>query len=472
MCAHRARRALAAGAIALSTVVVAAPARADTVTEWNGITANALVSVANQGAFALPHFAMVHGAMYDAVNAIDGRYQPYLVSPRARRWYSQDAAAATAAYRVLVDSDKPLVADPLALKAILDPLYAASLAAIPDGRAKQGGIDTGNAAAEAMIAARTNDGRFGQPGFPVGMLPGQWRPPLPPFTNDPGAWLKDVKPFLVRDSSQFAGRGPLRLTSRRYAREFDEVKSVGAVNSTTRTPDQTAASRFWGAANAIGTWSALFRDIAQKHGGTLADNARMFAMVYLTSADAAITTWAEKARHSFWRPITAIREAAGDGNPRTVADPAWLPLIPNPPYPDHPSGLSAFGGAAAGALQDFFGTDGIAFGTTNTANPLPVTRSYTSFSQAADEIVDARVWSGIHFRLADEVGVRIGRKVSRWRQQHYFRPARKHDHHGDRDDHGDRDHHGDRDDHGDRDRHGDRDDHGDRDRDDHDREED
>jgi hypothetical protein len=356
------------------------------------------------------------------VNAIDGRYEPYLAAPHALRWYSQDAAAATAAYRVLVDSRPPVVPpDQLpALAATLKPLYDASLAAIPDGQAKQGGIDTGNAAAEAMIAARTNDGRFGPFRFTIGALPGEWRPTLPAFVNDPGAWLKDVKPFLVRDSSQFGARGPLPLTSRRYARQFDEVKSLGAANSTTRTDDQTIAARFWGATNATGTWSSLLRSLAEQHTGTPAESARMFAMAYLTGADALITTWADKARYSFWRPITAIREADTDGNRRTVADTEWLPLIPNPPYPEHPSGLSALGGAVVDALQDYFGTDNMAFGTTNAVG---VSRSYTRFSQAIEEIIDARVWAGIHFRIADEQGAGTGRRVGHWRQLRFFRPA-------------------------------------------------
>ena len=187
-----------------------------------------------------------------------------------------------------------------------------------------------------MIAARTNDGRFGLFRFTVGSLPGQWRPVLPKFVNDPFAWVKDVKPFLIRSSSQFGGPPPYPLTSRRYAREFNEVKSLGALNSATRTQDETDAGRFWGATNAVATWSSLYRDIAQRYGRSLADNARMFAMLYLAGADTAITVWADKAKYSFWRPITAIHEAGTDGNPRTEADPNWLPLVNTPPYPEMP----------------------------------------------------------------------------------------------------------------------------------------
>jgi hypothetical protein len=377
---------------------------------------------------------MVHAAVYDAVNAIDRRYEPYLVAPKAKRWYSQDAAAATAAYRVLVDS-KPQVftlANQATLVASVTAQYVTSLAAIPPGRAKDGGIAAGNAAADAMIAARTDEGRFGPFRFAVGTLPGEWRPVLPAFVNDPFAWVKDVKPFLIRNSSQFGGPPPYPLTSRRYAKEFNEVKTLGAKNSTTRTQDQTDAGNFWGATNAVATWSSLYRDIAARYNRSLADNARVFAMLFLAGGDAAITIWTDKAKYSFWRPITAIREADTDGNPLTEADPTWLPLVNTPPYPEMPSRLSSLGGASARTLQDFFGTDHLAFGTKNAAG---ITRNYTSFSQAVDDIVGARVWSGIHFRHADEVGARIGRRVARF--QEFLFPRRAHDdHHHNHDDDG------------------------------------
>jgi hypothetical protein len=410
-----------AAVVVLSTMLLSAPARADTVTQWNQLATNALAGD-GQGSSAVVHLAIVHGAMYDAVNAIDRRYEPYLVEPPAQRWYSQDAAAATAAYRVLIDSQPPVVqpVHQAALVASAKSLYDAALAAIPPGPAKDGGIATGNAAAEAMIAARLNDGRFGPFRFSVGTLLGQWRPVLPLFVNDPFAWVKDVKPFLIQNSSQFSGQGPYPLTSRRYAKEFNEVKSLGALNSTTRTPDQTAAGRFWGATNAVATWSSLYRDIAQRYGGSLADNARMFAMVYLAGADTAITVWADKDKYSFWRPITAIREADTDGNRRTVADPDWLPLVNTPPYPEMPSGLSSLSGASARTLRDFFGTDHLAFGTTNA---IGITRNYTSFSQAENEVINARVWSGIHFRHADEQGATIGERIARWQQERFLQPA-------------------------------------------------
>jgi hypothetical protein len=395
-------------------LAVAAPARADTVTDWNLNATNALIVAAGQPPQAsVPHLAMVHGAVYDAVNAIDGGHEGYLISSRlATPSDSKHAAAATAAYRVLVH----LVP---AQQPALDAQYAASLAAIPDGSAKTRGIAVGDAAGAAMIAARTGDGRFGPYRFAVGSGPGVWKPVLPAFVNDPFAWLKDVKPFLVRSASQFRSRGPLALTSHEYAREFAEVESLGSATSTARTSDQTLAARYW-AENPPATWSRIFRILSAQQRLSLVENARLYAMLYVTAADALITVWDDKAQRSFWRPITAIREADSDSNRRTEPDAGWLPLIPSPPYPDHPSGHTALSGSIVATLQAFFRSDKLAWSDTNNAG---LERSFTRLSHAIDEVVDARVWSGIHFRTADEQGEHIGRQIARWRQRHFFRPT-------------------------------------------------
>jgi hypothetical protein len=238
--------------------------------------------------------------------------------------------------------------------------------------------------------------------------------------NDPFAWLKDVRPFMVESASQFRSDGPLPLTSSRYARELEEVKVMGSLNSTARSADQTHMARYW-AENPPATWSRVFRTISAQQGLSLVENARLFAMLYFSGADALITVWADKAHHLFWRPITAIREAESDGNPATTADPSWLPLIATPPYAEHASGHSALSGSFVATLQDFFGNDHVAWSDTTNGG---LTRSFTRFSQAIDEVVDARVWSGIHFRIADEQGAKIGRQVAKWREQHYFGPIR------------------------------------------------
>jgi hypothetical protein len=408
------RRGLGLLAACAAVLLLVASAHADTVTEWNLNATNALmVSAAQPPQVSVPHMAMVHGAVYDAVNAIDGGHEGYLISSRlGQPSNSKRAAAATAAHRVLVH----LVP---AQQATLDALYGASLAGVPDGPAKTGGIAVGEQAAAAMIAARANDGRFGSFRFAVGSQPGVWRPVLPAFVNDPAAWLKDVRPFLIEDPSQFRSKGPLELTSHRYAREFDEVKSLGSLTSTERTADQTHAARYW-AENPPATWSRIFRTLSAQQGLTLVENARLYAMLYMTAADALIAVWDDKAHWSFWRPITAIREAGGDGNPLTQPQGGWTPLIATPPYPEHPSGHTGLSGSIVKTLQQFFGTDSVGWTDTNNAG---LTRSFSSLSQAIDEIVDARVWSGIHFRTADVQGQRIGRHVASYRQGRYFRPV-------------------------------------------------
>jgi hypothetical protein len=406
-------RYIAAVLVALTAAAAPAVARADTVTQWNQNAANALyVTAAQPPNVSVLHMAMVQGAVYDAVNAIDGGHEGYLLTSRvATPTDSKDAAAATAAYKTLIWIVP-------AQHAALQALYDATLAGIPDGAAKTRGIAVGDAAAAAMIAARTADGRFGLFRFLSGSGPGVWKPVLPAFGSDPNAWVKDVKPFLIEHASQFRSKGPYKLKSPKYAREFNEVKSLGSLNSTTRTADQTAAALYW-APNPPRTWNRIINTISAAQGVSLVDNARLFAEIYLSLADTFIAVWDEKAHYSFWRPITAIREADTDSNKRTDPDPDWLPLVSNPPYPEHPSGHLGLSGTVCITLERFFGTDRISW--TDTLPGTTMTRSYTRLSDAVEEIVSVRVWSGIHFRNADEASVEIARDIAKYASKHYFR---------------------------------------------------
>jgi hypothetical protein len=422
MRATRLLRTVLGGVAVIAVLATPAFARADAVTDWNQVAAAALQSPgtaspsgAGQGAASTPHLAMVHAAVYDAVNAIDGCHKPYVSSPKAERWYSQDAAVAAAARQVLVNGGLGIPADRLS---VIQAAYDATLVAIPDGPAKAGGIATGEAAATALLAARAGDGRFGPFRFTEVFMPGQWRLVPPATVTDSGAWLKDVTPFVLRDADRFRGRPPHPLGSRAYATDFNEVKALGRVDSSTRTPEQTAAAQYWGTTNATATMASIIRSVADTQGGTLADHARLLASVYTNAADALIVTWRDKAQYSSWRPFHAIREAASDGNPATEADTAWTALIATPPYPEHPSGLSTFGGAVAATMQHFYRSDTATFSGTT---PGGVTRQFTSFSQLRDDIVEARIWSGVHFRFADTEGAEIGRRVAHWGSRHAFR---------------------------------------------------
>jgi hypothetical protein len=413
---------------ALCWMIAPALARADTVTDWNGYASTAIVANAGQPPpVAVLSFAMVQGAVYDAVNAIDRGHRPYLAEPAAAPSASKDAAAATAAFRVLV------ALFPVQ-QSTLQPLYDTSLGAVQDTPpgAKAAGIAAGEAAATAMLSARANDGRFG-PFIPViGTMPGAWRPTPPLFANDPAPWVGNVRPFLVPDVEMLRTNGPNDLRSRAYARDFNEIKQVGALNSTTRTSDETDAAIFW-QDHVFALWNRVFRTLATSRQLNIVDSARLFAAENLAAADAAIGCWNDKYHWNSWRPITAIREAASDGNRATEADPTWTPLfdpstpvatppaLVTPPFPEHPSGHNCAAGAIVRTLRYFFGTDTIAFSASS--NKSGTTRTFDRFSDALEENINARVWAGIHFRTADVQGVRLGKRVARYLHKHYLQPV-------------------------------------------------
>src|SRR6184192_1333004 len=418
--------------IAPALLALASPtvARADAVTDWNLIASNSIVVTAGQPPpVSVLHFAMVQGAVYDAVNAIDRGHQPYLVQPASNPTDSKEAATAAAAFRVLVG----LFPDQLGT---LQPQYNAYIAALPDNPpgSKAAGIAIGKATASAMLTARMNDGRFGPTPtpYPSPAPPGIWRPTPPDFLSDPAAWVGNVLPFIVPNVEMLRTDGPNALTSAEYAEDFNEVKELGSLTSTTRTPDQTDAAIFW-QDHAHALFNRIFRTLAASQNLNIVDSARLFAMENLAAADAAIGCWNDKYYWQFWRPITAIREADTDGNPDTQADPTWLPLfdpatpvcvlpsLVTPPFPDHPSGHACATGAFMHTLKNFFGTDKIAVSVFS--GKSCTTRSFERFSDMLSEVIDARVWAGIHFRTADTQGSVLGKKVAQYLKKHYFQPV-------------------------------------------------
>jgi hypothetical protein len=416
---------IVAAAVLATTAPVAA--RADAVTDWNMYANAAIFSTMPPPTAhaAVLSTAMVQGAVYDAVNAIAGGYRPYLASPPADPTYSQDAAAATAAFRVVAALVQPSQVPGLAA------LYEASLDAIADGPAKDGGIAVGEAAAATMLAARAHDGRNGPFTFVLGTDPGQWRRSPPSFGLDPTPWVGNVTPFLLPSADMLRSEGPNALTSDAYAEDFNEVKSLGSLTSTRRTADQTMAAIFWQAQPGA-LYGGLMRSLSTRFGLSTAENARLFAMASLAAADGAIACWNDKYYWNFWRPIDAIHEAASDGNPETEADPSWKPLfdpstptappLSTPPFPDHPSGHSCVSSATLNAMQEFFGTDKIAFDIVSSRFPSQP-RHFERFSDALKEVIDARVWGGIHFRTADAQGAVIGKKVAKWERKYFFLPV-------------------------------------------------
>src|SRR5437899_5869962 len=422
--------------IAPALVALASPpiACADAVTDWNLIASTAIVTTAGQPPpVSALSFAMVQGAVYDAVNAIDRGHQPYLFQPPSNPTDSKEAATATAAFRVLVGFDDLPGLFPTQ-QPTLQPQYDAYIAGLPDNPpgSRAAGVTIGDATARAMLTARLNDGRFGHSPTPYPVAPGIWRPTPPNYANDPAPWVGNVRPFLVPSAEMLRTDGPNALTSAAYVEDFNEVKDLGSLYSTTRTPDQTDAAIFW-QDHAHALFNRIFRALAASLNLNIVDSARLFAMENLAAADASIGCWNDKYYWQFWRPITAIREADTDGNPDTQADPTWLPLfdpatpgchpplLVTPPFPDHPSGHTCNTGAFVHTLQNFFGTDKIA--VTAFSNKSCTTRSFERFSDVLSEVIDARVWSGIHFRTADTQGAVLGHKVAHYLRKHYFQPV-------------------------------------------------
>src|SRR5438034_4603119 len=422
-------------AAALVALVSPTVAHADAVTDWNMIASNAIVVTAGQPPpVSALSFAMVQAAVYDAVNAIDRTHQPYPSEPPSNPTDSKEAAAATAAFRVLVGFPDLSGLFPAQLPT-LQPLYDAYIAGLPDNPpgSKAAGITIGETTGRAMLVARMNDGRFGPPPTLYPPAPGIWRPTPSNYASDPAPWVGNVLTFIVPSAEMLRTDGPNALTSAEYAEDFNEVKDLGSLTSITRTADETDAAIFW-QDHAHALFNRIFRTLAASQQLDIVENARLFAMTNLAAADAAIGCWNDKYYWQFWRPITGIREADTDGNPATQADPTWLPLfdpatpvchppLVTPPFPDHPSGHACGTSAIVHTLQNFFETDKIAFSAFS--NKSGTTRSFDRFSDALKELIDARVWSGIHFRTADVQGAVLGKKVAHYLEKHYFQPVQR-----------------------------------------------
>ncbi|MEU9330915.1 vanadium-dependent haloperoxidase [Streptomyces canus] len=402
----------------VSTAQAAPRAAADpaVITDWNAIAVRTIFTEGQQPPpVAQLYLGFVSTAVYDAVTAIDGRYAPYAKQPRPRPHASSQAAAATAVYTVL-SHYFPASAQALSSD------YTASLAKIREGANKTHGIQAGKAAAATLVRLRTGDGRGADVTLNVTPAPGVWRPTPPAFAPMLAPWLGFVRPLLLKSPGQIPLTGPDALNSAAYTRDFDEVKAVGVASGGTRSPAQTETARFWND-NVPRQFQTAFRDQAARRHLNIADSARMFALLNATAADAAIACWRGKYDHAYWRPSTAIQLADTDSNPATTPDPAWSPLIANPPYPDYPSGHACLTGAATAGLSHLFGARHIDL-TVDSAVTGTI-RHYATTDTLNQETKNARVWLGIHFRKATTDGNQLGRAVSHWALGHYFQPAHR-----------------------------------------------
>jgi hypothetical protein len=411
-----------AAALSGGTANAAAASRhaedAAVVSDWNATAVTTLTGDTSKVPQEWPlYLAFMHAAIYDAVIGVEGGYQPYLFDHRAPAGTSATAAAAAAAHKIL-ETYSPYA------QSALDAALAASLAGIPDGPAKAHGVAFGERVAQELIDARAHDGRNAPVLFTKPPAPGVWRPTPPAFAPMAVPWLGGVTPLLVHSATQFAPPPPPALTSRRYTRDFAEVKAVGSATSTVRTADQTATAMFF-SGNAVVQFNTALRDQAASRGLDIVQAARMFAAVDMTVSDALITAWRAKLFYGIWRPSTAIQLADTDGNPATTPDPAWTPLLINPNYPDYVSGYNTVTASFTRALEELFSRRHLNLTLISTAVP-GATRHYDSGQALRTDVVNARVWLGIHFRFADVAARNLGVRLAGWTLHHYFQPVKHH----------------------------------------------
>jgi type II secretion system protein G len=394
-------RRLAALALATVCLLPIAPVRADVVTDWNVIALNA-TAVPPNSILQSRALAIVHGAIYDAVRAVDRKGGAYAIDVEAPAGTSVDAAVVSAAHGSLVRLAP-------AERQMLDAALNVSLSKIADGQGKTEGTALGQQIAEKLVALRSTDGAAVKVVFTAKPGVGLYQFTLPHSLPAILAQWGSVTPFVLRSSAGLDLKGAPALTAAQFARDFEEVRSVGARNSTTRTADQTAAAIFWTVQTAV-PWHAAARAASAAKGLSLSENARLFALLSMASADSQIIAFAEKYNRPHWRPITAIRAATDLNIAALKGDIGWEPLLVTPPHPEYPSAHAMFSGAAEAVLRGFFGDDQVDVSVT-APGPFGVTRTYHKFSELTEEVDNARVWGGIHFRSADVDGSEIGRKI-------------------------------------------------------------
>ena len=390
----------------IATLFGSAVAKADVVLDWNVIAVNTAVAD-GQNPFAQARYAaIVQLAVFESVNAITGEYHPYLGTIVAPRDASPEAAAIQAAYRVLRTyfSDRA---------STLDADRANSLASIPDGRAKTDGIATGEAAALAMIALRANDGsspaQFKIPGPPV---PGEWQAtPSCPIVNGVAVGIayqwQNITPFGISSVREYLLEPPPVLTSHEYAKTYNEVMTVGGIDSTERPQDRANVALFYAAASPTQVFNQAVQQVAQERWHSLTENARALALMNMATNDSLVAAFFNKYLYNFWRPETAIHAGDTDGNPKTDADPSWAPFVLTPCFPSYPSNHGSAANSAAEILRRIYGEGGHSMTLSNPTVP-DIVLQYTTFRQITDDISDARVYGGIHFRTDQVAGERLG----------------------------------------------------------------
>ena len=387
-------------------------ARADVITDWNQ-TAIAVMKTANvTGNPWTRHMAMVHVAMSDAVNSVQGKYARYVAKGELARDVSAEAAASSAARHILSEFYP-------SQKAAIDEAHAKAISGIADGPAKTAGLALGEQVAKLVRDDRATDGTSAPDTYRPITTPGVWIPTAPPIF----AQYAQAKPWVLRSADQFRPGPPPQLTSTIYARDYNETRNVGGMRSTARTPEQSDAVKFWTQQNISPAWQEAARQISAEKKLGLAENARLFALLNMGMANTFINDWDAKFTYNFWRPVTAIRNGDNDGNDATERDAGWASLNATPMHPEYPSQAAIVAGSSAALLELVVpGAAAVPFTVSDLADPK-LTRKFASIEQLAKEQCDVRVWGGIHFRNSLEVGVDMGRKMSAYLVENSLKPS-------------------------------------------------
>lgn len=361
--------------------------------------------------------AMVHIAMHDALNAIHPMYEYYVYGPKRKINGDPIVSAAVAAHTVLVSIYPES-------KSSLDEALAGNLASVPDGEMKENGMNVGLASGKAILALRANDDPFRDPigMVPVSTVPGVYNA-VPPTEFVFAEFWKDMKPFLFNKSDELRAGPPPALQSNEYLESYNEIKVVGELNSTMRTADQSAAAKWWYELSEKG-WNRVARTLSEEHEPDLYTSARLFALMNMALSDSYVLGWDTKFFYNFWRPYTAIRAAASDGNDKTIPDPNWLSSEPTPPVQDYPSTHSTLANASATVLEKFFGHHASFAMTSTSGVPASLVRSFSSVREAANENASSRVYAGIHFRFSCLAGQQMGDKIGKKAVNHYLKPLK------------------------------------------------
>jgi hypothetical protein len=387
------------------------------VMSWDDTASRAWTAAAQSPSEGVVLFAYLGIAEYDAVMAVTDDHQPFAVIDNAPADASPEAAVAAAAHRVLVHFL------PNQQATIIDPAFTASLATIPDGQPKTDGVALGERVASALIALRADDG-YRSTAYPYTPpdppIPGVWLPTALPPARPLGTYLGHMRPFALDSTDQFRPGSPPDLDSKRWARDYNEVKSLGSSASTTRTPEQTETARFW-AEPPVQQMHAAFRGVIAQHGLGIADATRFMAMATVTVADAAMACFDAKYHYAFWRPVTAIRAGQTDGNDATVGDHTWSPLIATPNHPEYPSAHGCQTPAGGYAIARFLGTKWIDYTVPSLTGLHP--RHFDTVRELAEDVGNGRVWAGIHYRTSVEVGAKTAKQTANWVLDRNFEPT-------------------------------------------------